>query len=431
MYMFYGENDKGKRQEKDKPRGTMTDFVFNRKELKKKARTAMKLNYFACIAVCFIMVFLAGEYSTTVQGISMWDMTHVAGLKYTPEQKKEIIQDMVDNHLTPEEADKKWDINNVDAIKSWMKAYEEFGLDGLNSKEVTFFGTTGDGSNINTILNAFSITKTAKERLDELTNDSFFEKLPDNAILYFDGLTRSKSYKFTFVASIVTAFSQKKSFNDTVDVFGNFLVALLRAVFVTNLMIVCECRFFMESRTYHKPKVGRMGFLFRERTMHPIKTMFIKDIYLTLWTFTIAGFFIKQYSYAMVPCILAENPNMPTKKAITLSRKMMDGYKWELFKIDCTMFGWTLLSMLTLGVVGIFFANPYRASIHSEVYIALRRKAIEEGMEFSEELNDKFIDLDLLESQLKNEKGEIAFTIRIPDSANEDYCMDKVQEVKQ
>lgn len=404
----------------------MTDFVFNRKQLKKKARTALKLNYFACIAVCFIMVFLAGEYSTTVQGISMWDKTHVANLKYTPQQKKEIIQDMVDNRLTPEQANEKWEINNVDAVKSWLKSYEEFGLEGLESKELTFFGTTGDGSNINTILESFSITRSAKERLDVLTSDSFFEKLPDQAILYFDGLTRSKSYKFTFVASIVSAFREDKSFSQTWDVFASFLVSLLRAVFITNLMIVCECRFFMESRTYHKTKVGRMGFLFRERTLHPIKTMLIKDLYLTLWTFTIAGFFIKQYSYAMVPCILAENPNMPTKKAITLSRKMMDGYKWELFKIDCTMFGWTLLSMLTVGLVGIFFANPYRATIHSEAYIVLRRKAKLEGMQYADELNDRFIDLDLLEQEIDQQDGQKMFSIRIPDNADEKYDHDEI-----
>lgn len=397
----------------------MTDFVFNRAQLKKKARSAMKLNYFACVAVCFIMVFLAGEYSTTVQGISMWDMTHVADLKYNPEQKKEIIQDMVDNHLTPEETDEKWKVNNVDAVKKWKKAYEDFGPDGLNSKEVTFFGTTGDGSTINTLLDAFSITKTAKERFEQLTNDSFFENLPDNAILYFDGLTRSKSYKFTLVASVASAFSQKKSLADTADIFTAFLVSLLRAVFVTNLMIVCECRFFMESRTYRRTKVGRMGFLFRERTLHPIKTMFIKDLYLTLWTFTIGGFFVKQYSYAMVPCILAENPNMQTKKVIKLSRDMMNGYKWELFKIDVTMLGWTLLSMMTLGVVGIFYSNPYRAAIHSEVYIALRRRAIEQGMEFADELNDKFIDLDLLQKQTGETDEEKVFTIRIPDSADD------------
>ncbi len=397
----------------------MTDFVFNRAQLKKKARSAMKLNYFACVAVCFIMVFLAGEYSTTVQGISMWDMTHVADLKYNPEQKKEIIQDMVDNHLTPEETDEKWKVNNVDAVKKWKKAYEDFGPDGLNSKEVTFFGTTGDGSTINTLLDAFSITKTAKERFEQLTNDSFFENLPDNAILYFDGLTRSKSYKFTLVASVASAFSQKKSLADTADIFTAFLVSLLRAVFVTNLMIVCECRFFMESRTYRKTKVGRMGFLFRERTLHPIKTMFIKDLYLTLWTLTIGGFFVKQYSYAMVPCILAENPNMQTRKVIKLSRDMMNGYKWELFKIDVTMLGWTLLSMLTLGVVGIFYSNPYRAAIHSEVYIALRRRAIEQGMEFADELNDKFIDLDLLQKQTGETDEEKVFTIRIPDSADD------------
>lgn len=407
----------------------MTDFVLDRKQLKSKARAAVKLNYFACIAVCFIMVFLAGEYSTTVQGISMWDMTHVADLKYSPEQKKEIIQDMIVNELTPEQTDKKWEINNVDAVKKWLRAYNEFGFDGLNSKEVTFFGTTGDSSNIYMLLNAFSITKTAKQRLDELTNNSLFENLPDKVILYFDGLTRSKSYKFTFVASVATALSQKKTFEQTMQVLGSFIVSLIRAVFVTNLMIVCESRFFMESRTYHKTKVGRMGFLFRERTLHPIKTMFVKDIYFTLWTLTVAGFFVKQYSYAMVPYILAENPNMPTKKVIKLSRQMMNGHKWEMFKIDCTMLGWTLLSMLTLGAVGIFYSNPYRAAVRSEVYIQLRRKAIREDLLYSDELNDKFIDLELLEQLLEQTGEEKVFKIKVPDSINEENA-DKQQEVK-
>jgi len=397
----------------------MKDSVLNRREMKKKARRALKLNYFACIAVCFIMVFLAGEYSTTVQGISMWDMTHVADLKYSPEQKKEIVQDMVENGLTAEETNKKWQINNVDAVKKWKKTFEDFGLEGLNSKEVTFFGTTGDGSTINTLLGAFSITKSAKERLDQLTNNSFFENLPDNAILYIDGLTRSKSYKFTFVASIAAAFSENKSFKESFDIFANFLVSLLRALFVTNLLVVCECRFFMESRTYHKTKVGRLGFLFRERTLHPIKTMLIKDLYLTLWTLTIGGFFIKQYSYAMVPYILAENPNMPSKEAINLSRKMMNGHKWELFKTDCTLLGWTMLSMLSLGAVGIFFSNPYRAAIYSEYYIALRRRAKQEGIEEAEKLNDKYIDLELLRDEIQNDSEEKVFKIYIPDSSDD------------
>ena len=82
--------------------------------------------------------------------------------------------------------------------------------------------------------------------------------------------------------------------------------------------------------------------------------------------------------------------------------------------------------MLTLGVVGIFFANPYRAAIHSEVYIFLRRKAIREGMEYSQELNDRFIDLDLLQER----EADKAFTISIPDSEEDEYVAHEKGEVR-
>ena len=38
--------------------------------------------------------------------------------------------------------------------------------------------------------------------------------------------------------------------------------------------------------------------------------MFVENVFLFLWSLTIVGFFIKQYSYRMVPYIVAENPNI-------------------------------------------------------------------------------------------------------------------------
>ena len=59
--------------------------------------------------------------------------------------------------------------------------------------------------------------------------------------------------------------------------------------------------------------------------------MFVTDIYSVLWSLTIVGGFIKMYSYFAVPYIIAENPDIKAKEAITLSRKMMNGHKMELF----------------------------------------------------------------------------------------------------
>ncbi|MFR1605740.1 MAG: DUF975 family protein [Bifidobacterium pseudocatenulatum] len=77
--------------------------------------------------------------------------------------------------------------------------------------------------------------------------------------------------------------------------------------------------------------------------------MFVENVFLFLWSLTIVGFFIKQYSYRMVPYIVAENPNIEALDAIRLSRRMMKGHKWECFVADCSFLGWYLLNLITFG----------------------------------------------------------------------------------
>lgn len=71
---------------------------------------------------------------------------------------------------------------------------------------------------------------------------------------------------------------------------------------------------------------------------------FLVGLYTLLWSllFVIPGL-IKQYSYAMTPYILAENPGMTATEAITESRRVMDGNKWRLFCLRFSFIGWKLL----------------------------------------------------------------------------------------
>ena len=55
--------------------------MWSRKELKKRAKHSFKINYIACVAVCFIMVFVAGEYQNTIQFISEYNTNNVSNLK--------------------------------------------------------------------------------------------------------------------------------------------------------------------------------------------------------------------------------------------------------------------------------------------------------------------------------------------------------------
>lgn len=73
----------------------------------------------------------------------------------------------------------------------------------------------------------------------------------------------------------------------------------------------------------------------------------LMGIFLFLWSllFVIPGI-IKSFSYAMTPYVLAENPRMTAKQAITKSRWLMDGNKWRLFCLNFSFIGWALLSIL-------------------------------------------------------------------------------------
>lgn len=100
----------------------------------------------------------------------------------------------------------------------------------------------------------------------------------------------------------------------------------------------------------------------------------LRGIYIFLWSllFIIPGI-VKGYAYSMTPFIMAENPQMTASKAITASKELMDGHKGELFWLDLTFIGWSLLCLLTLGI-GELFLNPYTNASHAAFYRHLTRK---------------------------------------------------------
>ena len=95
---------------------------------------------------------------------------------------------------------------------------------------------------------------------------------------------------------------------------------------------------------------------------------FLRGLYTILWglLFIIPGI-VKSYAYAMTPFIMAENPNMTAKEAITASKQLMEGHKWELFCLGFSFIGWYLLAALTLGI-GTFFLNPYVEAAYAAFY---------------------------------------------------------------
>lgn len=100
-----------------------------------------------------------------------------------------------------------------------------------------------------------------------------------------------------------------------------------------------------------------------------------------LWSllFYIPGI-VKSFSYSMSTFILAENPGMPALEAITRSRKMMDGHKWDLFVLMLSFIGWAILASFTFGILYIWLL-PYMEASVANFYNAIKGETVVETTE--------------------------------------------------
>ncbi len=173
---------------------------------------------------------------------------------------------------------------------------------------------------------------------------------------------------------------------------GYALFYLLVFMFLLNVMSAAVRRLFLEARVYENvPFHNVLFFAGVRKWKNASVVMMVKYICFTLWSFTIIGGVIKWFSYFAVPYIVAENPDISARDALTLSRKMMDGHKFELFKFMLTFIGWILLGIVTFGVSDLIYGNAYRMACYSEFYARVREEAIEKGVEGTELLFDKWL----------------------------------------
>ncbi len=116
-------------------------------------------------------------------------------------------------------------------------------------------------------------------------------------------------------------------------------------------------------------------------------TGILKWLYTGLWSllFVIPGI-VKSYSYAMTMYIMQDHPELSGNDAITKSRRMMDGHKFDLFILDLSFIGWYLLGALTFGILIVFYVEPYRQVTRANFYEQLRMDY--EGLTAPQEVAD-------------------------------------------
>ena len=189
--------------------------------------------------------------------------------------------------------------------------------------------------------------------------------IQDNSYDYFYGYGNTMALITTAVVAVLAMFA---------------LLLTVLDIFIGNVLRVGGCQFFVQNQM-HQERVSIILAPFKSGHYgNLVLTMFLKELYTLLWTLLlVVPGIIKSYEYRMIPYILAENPGMDRKEAFAISKRMMDGKKWETFVLDLSFLGWWILSACTCGILAIFYVAPYVEATNAEIYTANRAIAYQEG----------------------------------------------------
>lgn len=91
---------------------------------------------------------------------------------------------------------------------------------------------------------------------------------------------------------------------------------------------------------------------------------------LIYWCFAIYA----AYGISMAEYVLAENPELSALQGVKASWQMMNGHRWELFCLELSFIGWSILASV-FGVVGTLALTPYLQTTVACFYRNLRGQA--------------------------------------------------------
>lgn len=87
----------------------------------------------------------------------------------------------------------------------------------------------------------------------------------------------------------------------------------------------------------------------------------IGAIFMMVWTIGVS------YRYRLSVYFLLDHPEMGALEAIGHSKTAMQGNRMTLFVQDLSFLGWALLSVFTLGILGLWL-NPYMGAVDANFY---------------------------------------------------------------
>ena len=324
--------------------------MLKRKEMKKRAKQVVKKHYWLLLILCLGMALFGTEFSSTLNFVR----TERTEMDSKTKENKNAIQ--YNSRLALD------DILN-DALDGHIdEAYRL--ANNLKLEEITQNSTVQKGI----------VLGRSRGVLADLVNNI------------------TSGYFLVVLLSAIESLGLSKNIIIALFIILSAIVLFLVWMFIKNVLQTILRRMFLECRLYDKVPFQRILFLAKVKKWCKVAvTLAMKVLFQTLWACTIIGGVIKRYSYYLVSYIVAENPDIGWKEAITLSRKMMDGYKWECFKLEMSFLLWDIVGFLTLGISDLFYTNAYKIATHTEFYVQVRLLAKKNGVKGTELLNDLYL----------------------------------------
>lgn len=324
--------------------------MLKRKEMKKRAKQVVKKHYWLLLTLCLGMALFGTEFSSTLNFVRT---EHTEMDSKTKENKNaiqynsrlaldDILNDALDGHI-----DEAYRLANK-----------------LKLEEITQNSTVQKGI----------VLGRSRGVLADLVNNI------------------TSGYFLVVLLSAIESLGLSKNIIIALFIIISAVVLFLVWMFIKNVLQTILRRMFLECRLYDKVPFQRILFLAKVKKWCKVAvTLAMKVLFQTLWACTIIGGVIKRYSYYLVPYIVAENPDIGWKEAVTLSRKMMDGYKWECFKLEMSFLLWDMAGFLTLGISDLFYTNAYKIATYTEFYVQVRLLAKKNCVKGIELLNDLYL----------------------------------------
>ncbi len=151
----------------------------------------------------------------------------------------------------------------------------------------------------------------------------------------------------------------------------------LLTLFITGSCILAYTRVFLIMRRTYMPvsfsdfiegfsmwMQGSLGFLW-----------YVLWVWIWALLFFIPGI-IKAISYSQMFFVLAENPKIGFTKAMRISKILTNGHKGDLCIMGLSFMGWEILSLATLGILGLWI-KPYEHMSFTNAYFDMKKEALD------------------------------------------------------